>query len=123
MEAMEAELTRARVAKKKDGASLALRSQIKQTGVLTAKDKGKGKAANLSIDMDETSEDDIEDMMEAELRTALEKDADSGDEESMDYGLIKNFLESFKSQAGLAGPVGSLAGRLDPGWALPRDDR
>lgn len=68
---------------------------------------------------------DIETAMEAELRMLLEKgeeDEDGPGEEPVDYQLIKNFLESFKSQAGLAGPVSSLAGRLEPGWSLPRDD-
>ncbi|EAU93414.2 hypothetical protein CC1G_04393 [Coprinopsis cinerea okayama7 len=86
---------------------------------------------------------DIEAAMEQELRAALERaDDDESDSdvdmegggrrrstsgstgkggEGMDYNLIKNFLESFKSQGGLAGPVGNLAGRLQPGWTLPRD--
>ena len=61
--------------------------------------------------------------MDAELRAALKREEDDEVEEAgMDYNLIKNFLESFKSQSGLAGPVGNLAGRLDPSWTLPRDD-
>jgi hypothetical protein len=39
----------------------------------------------------------------------------------IDYNLIRNFLESFKSQAGLSGPVSNLAGRLQPDYKLPRD--
>ncbi|KAI6153350.1 SGT1 protein-domain-containing protein [Pisolithus tinctorius] len=84
-------------------------------------DKGKGKgppSAGLDID--------IEAAMEAELNAALEKgdaeDSEDEDETSLDYNLIKNFLESFKSQAGLSGPVGNLAGRLVPDWKMPRDD-
>ncbi|THH09887.1 hypothetical protein EW145_g1723 [Phellinidium pouzarii] len=91
MEAMEAELATARLAKK------ALR-----------KGKGPPKAGDTGneVDMDLEDEDgDLEAVMEAELRAALEhEEGDSGDEEPMDYGMIKNFLESFKSQAGLAGP-------------------
>ena len=83
-------------------------------------------------------DDDIEAAMDAELRAALnlnrppsgdnpnsEDEGDEhGDEEPpMDYTMIRNFLESFKSQAGLAGPVSSLAGRLEPGWVLPRDEK
>lgn len=82
-------------------------------------DKGKGKdpvsppGASL----------DIEAAMEAELQAALEKgDSEDEDETPLDYNLIKNFLESFKSQAGLSGPVSNLAGRLMPGWTMPRDD-
>lgn len=60
--------------------------------------------------------------MDAELSDALDDEETEGDtEENVDYGLIKNFLESFKSQAGLPGPVSSLVGRLEAGWTLPRD--
>ena len=102
MQAMDAELSRSR-----------------QTAL-----KGKGKS-KVSSTQDEDM--DIEAQMEAELNVMLERgdteDPDSGEEEApMDYNLIKNFLESFKSQAGLSGPVGNLAGRLQPGWTLPRDD-
>jgi len=34
----------------------------------------------------------------------------------MDYTLIKNFLESYKSQEGRSGPVGNVAGRLGEGF-------
>ena len=75
--------------------------------------KGKGRAVV-------EEEEDIEAALEAELRATLERE--EGDDEPADYNLIKNFLESFKSQGGLSGPVSSLAGRLQPGWHLPRDD-
>ena len=83
---------------------------------------GKGKARQSSH-----PEADIEAAMEAELRASLEGD-DSDDENdeadgNVDYIMIKNFLESFKSQGGLSGPVSNLAGRLQPGWTLPRDDK
>ncbi|KAI1295028.1 SGT1-domain-containing protein [Xylaria venustula] len=46
---------------------------------------------------------------------------ESGDEEvDIDYNLAKNLLESFKSQAGLAGPAGNLMGMM--GIKLPRDE-
>lgn len=83
------------------------------------KEKGKEPVLSTSDDLD------IEATMEAELNASLKEDpGDSEDEEdtSMDYNLIKNFLESFKSQGGLSGPVGNLAGRLMPDWGLPRDD-
>ena len=67
--------------------------------------------------------------MDAELKAVLERDNEDDDDDddvdvegNTDYNLIKNFLESFKSQAGLSGPVSNLAGRLQPGWGLPRDD-
>jgi hypothetical protein len=94
-----------------------------QPSLPTKKDKGKARAAPADVDADM----DIEASMQAELDGLLEKeDAGDSDEEggkpSMDYNLIKNFLESFKGQAGLPGPVGNLAGRLQPGWTLPRDE-
>ncbi|KAF9459426.1 SGT1-domain-containing protein [Collybia nuda] len=80
--------------------------------------KGKQKATV------EDEEDDTELDMDAELRAALATDdgpEEDENDEPMDYNLIKNFLESYKSQAGLSGPVGNLAGRLQPGWKIPRD--
>ncbi|KAL2163692.1 hypothetical protein VTH06DRAFT_5750 [Thermothelomyces fergusii] len=52
-------------------------------------------------------------------------DDDDDDEESdkevdIDYNLAKNLLESFKSQAGMAGPAGNLLGLM--GMSLPRDE-
>ncbi|KAF8624765.1 hypothetical protein AX15_005659 [Amanita polypyramis BW_CC] len=82
--------------------------------------KGEGKARESTIQEGQ----DIEAAMEAELKASLDHEEyeDGGVmEENIDYNLIKNFLESFKSQEGLAGPVSSLAGRLQPGWKLPRD--
>lgn len=84
-------------------------------------EKGKGKEHPHVV----TESEGIEAAMEAELKAALERGDDDGSEdenEPMDYNLIKNFLESFKSQAGLSGPVSNLAGRLQPGFKLPRDD-
>jgi len=84
-------------------------------------DKGKGKEPDVAVDEDE----DIEAMMETEVRAVLargEGDDELGEGEGMDYNLIKNFLESFRSQGGLSGPVSNLAGRLQPGFSLPRDE-
>jgi hypothetical protein len=85
-------------------------------------DNGKGKARAQGVEEGA----DIETAMDAELKAALEHDNDDevdlDAEGNIDYNLIKNFLESFKSQGGLSGPVSNLAGRLQPGWGLPRDD-
>jgi hypothetical protein len=104
-------------------AELARTHKPKQPTKSTKADKGKGKAKALSTEDDA----DIEAAMDAELKSILERggadDADDDqEEEPMDYNLIKNFLESFKSQGGLSGPVSNLAGRLQPGWQLPRDE-
>ncbi|KAH0590386.1 hypothetical protein H2248_000555 [Termitomyces sp. 'cryptogamus'] len=107
MQAMDAELSRLRSNSKKG---------VKVMDPLSV-DKVKGKAKATVEDGD----GDIESVMEAELRATLERD-DEDDEEPPDYNLIKNFLESFKSQAGLSGPVGNLVGMLQPEWQLPRDN-
>ncbi|KAJ7042600.1 SGT1 protein-domain-containing protein [Mycena alexandri] len=113
MIAMDAELARSRPTKAKSASGKAAPGPQKL-------DKGKGKAPPIPEEAE-----DIDAAMDNELRAALQGD-DDGDEddegeEPMDYNLIKNFLESFKSQAGLSGPVSTLAGRLQPGWQLPRD--
>jgi len=113
MQAMDAELARSRAGKQPPSTE-------------SKKDKAKGKAKAMDVDAEEGEEVDIEAAMDAELKAALEREHD-GDEEDgevegeVDYNLIKNFLESFKGQAGLSGPVGNLAGRLQSGWTLPRD--
>ncbi|KAG1757291.1 SGT1 protein-domain-containing protein [Suillus lakei] len=122
----------------------AMDAELNQSRQTALKGKGKGKAATIptgdpvipgkgnskSKSMEEDGEEDldIEAQMEAEFKAMLEhgggdmEELDSGEEEvPMDYNLIKNFLESFKSQAGLSGPVGNLAGRLQPGWSFPRE--
>ncbi|KAK9772749.1 putative SGT1 protein-domain-containing protein [Seiridium cardinale] len=50
-----------------------------------------------------------------------DEDEESGDEEvDIDYNLAKNLLESFKGQAGMAGPAGNILGMM--GMKLPRDE-
>ncbi|KAK3305508.1 SGT1 protein-domain-containing protein, partial [Chaetomium strumarium] len=50
-----------------------------------------------------------------------ESDDGASDEAvDIDYNLAKNLLESFKSQAGMAGPAGNLLGLM--GVTLPRDE-
>lgn len=112
MQAMDVELARSRP------------PNGKQTPSTQGKDKGKGKATEPTIPAD----DEIDAAMGMELEALLEREGhsdDSDDEEGVDagidYNLIKNFLESFKSQAGLSGPVSNLAGRLQPDFKLPRD--
>ncbi|KAG8742893.1 hypothetical protein FRC12_015236 [Ceratobasidium sp. 428] len=128
MEAMEAELQASRSKSK-------AKPNLQPSALKPSSSKGKEKAApsgetgkskRVRITEDEDAED-IEGAMERELRAALGETGDSdedegGPETSMDYNLIKNFLESWKGQAGLAGPVSGLAGRLQQGWMLPRDD-
>ena len=109
-----------------------------QSGDKSTVSQGKGKAVPRQTveeddggDEDEDMED-IEQHMDAELKAALKKyhevvsseeDDEIEDEPPMDYTMIKNFLESFKNQQGMAGPVSGLAGRLNgAGWVFPRDE-
>lgn len=92
-------------------------SAVGARGSVFGDSKGKERAVEV---------EDIDAAMDAELRASLgvgNGDGDDDDErlEPGDYGLIKNFLESFKAQGGLAGPVSNLVGRLEPGWRIPRD--
>ncbi|BGP37130.1 hypothetical protein JCM10449v2_001034 [Rhodotorula kratochvilovae] len=57
--------------------------------------------------------------MDAELAGLLQGVTGGAGDGPMDLNLVKNFLESFQSQGGFAGPAGNLAGRL--GFPLPRD--
>ncbi|KAF5356294.1 hypothetical protein D9756_004198 [Leucocoprinus leucothites] len=128
MNAMDAELSRIRTSTKKSKAPPA-QDEISKTAMPPPKvDKGKGKEKEkMYVGEDE----DIEAAMEAELKAALERGDDDDDDgfgdelgegEAMDYNMIKNFLESFKSQGGLSGPVSNLAGRLQPGFSFPKDE-
>lgn len=54
------------------------------------------------------------------LPDVTEEEEDSEEDVDIDYNLAKNLLESFKSQAGMAGPTGNLLGMM--GFQLPRDE-
>ncbi|KAJ3750022.1 SGT1 protein-domain-containing protein [Lentinula detonsa] len=120
MKAMENEMHRS-------GTSISSNSASQKSSNSQTQEKGKGKAVSFAEDSDEEEEEDIdiEAAMETELKAALER-GDDVDEDGLgtadiDYNLIKNFLESLKSQAGLSGPVSNLASRLQPGWQIPKD--
>ncbi|KAI5479487.1 SGT1 family protein [Pseudohyphozyma bogoriensis] len=74
----------------------------------------------ITTDSDSDDEDDDGDMsaMDAELASMLAGAAGGDGEGTMDYNLVKNFLESFQSQGGFGGPAGNLAGRL--GFEMPK---
>ncbi|KAM5516401.1 hypothetical protein FOXYSP1_03351 [Fusarium oxysporum f. sp. phaseoli] len=57
---------------------------------------------------------------ESSLADIKEEEQNSEEEVDIDYNLAKNLLESFKSQAGMAGPTGNLLGMM--GFQLPRDE-
>ena len=92
MQRMEDELN-------EDGA-LNLDPTPRKLSALAARDEsGKGKLSVMKDDVEEESDDE---------------------EVNVDFNLAKNLLESFKSQAGMAGPGGNLLGMM--GMQLPRDE-
>ena len=60
------------------------------------------------------------DASNGEHRDEQAADDDGDGELDIDYNLARNLLESFKSQAGMAGPTGNLLGLM--GFQLPRDE-
>lgn len=71
----------------------------------TAEAKGKQKANPVTID-DESSDD--EDLL-------------AGEEGDPQYEMLKNMLESFQGQGGMAGPAGNLMGLMGMRGNLPRE--
>jgi len=53
-------------------------------------------------------------------RAEVGSEEEIDDEVNIDFNLAKNLLESFKSQAGMAGPGGNLMGMM--GMQLPQDE-
>ncbi|KAK4246341.1 SGT1 protein-domain-containing protein [Corynascus novoguineensis] len=72
----------------------------------TIKERGEGKPDPAPSEQNEEEEE--------------EEEEESDKEVDIDYNLAKNLLESFKSQAGMAGPAGNLLGLM--GMTLPRDE-
>ncbi|KAI0848703.1 SGT1-domain-containing protein [Daldinia vernicosa] len=65
--------------------------------------------------------DDSKGKGKATLEQKVDNEEESSEDEvDVDYNLAKNLLESFKSQAGMAGPAGNILGMM--GLQLPRDE-
>lgn len=62
----------------------------------------------------------LKDTSERPSNAEASNDSNSDEELNVDYNLAKNLLESFKGQAGMAGPGGNLLGLM--GMHLPRDE-
>ncbi|KEQ75884.1 SGT1-domain-containing protein [Aureobasidium namibiae CBS 147.97] len=69
--------------------------------------KGKGKQKAKPVTIDDESSDD-EDLL-------------AGEEGDPHYEMLKNMLESFQGQGGMAGPAGNLMGLMGMGSKLPRE--
>ena len=91
-----------------------MEAELKETGVLKLNPTQRELSAAQKAVKDKVSADDEKDAEESD------EDCDSGEENDMDINLVKNMLESFKSQAGMAGPSGNLMGLM--GVKMPRDE-
>ena len=132
MEQMETELARSKGARPAAAAAAAAPAEVSDddgpapTGKYASRQSGRREPHRVVVDSLSDSDEGDEDgddlsAMDAELASLLQGvsgDA-AGTDAPMDYNLVKNFLESFQSQGGFAGPAGTLAGRL--GFPLPRD--
>lgn len=119
MEQMDAELARSRAA---PAPTPSTSSSPKHTF-----SKPAAKQSNhIVVDSDSDDGEDAEmGEMDEELAQLFKTVGGEGGREGgadgpVDYNLVKNFLESFQSQGGFAGPAGNLSGRL--GFNLPRDE-
>ncbi|KAH9465544.1 hypothetical protein Pst134EA_013425 [Puccinia striiformis f. sp. tritici] len=77
-------------------------------------------------DEDEDSDvemDDVDQAIHSELADLMKQSGvhlDGHSHDQPDYSVISNFLESFKSQVGLPGPVGNMAGRIGFDFLSPK---
>ncbi|KAF2459586.1 SGT1 protein-domain-containing protein [Lineolata rhizophorae] len=81
---------------------MAIQSELASTGVLNLDSKSNAAGKSKAI-----------------AEAAGDSDEESTGELDIDANLAKNILESFKSQAGMAGPTGNMLGLM--GLRLPRD--
>lgn len=134
MEQMDAELARSRAGQPAPAASTSSSSSARPKPKFTkptpkptpTSSTKKGASSNIVVDSD-VSDDEMMGEMDAELAELFKTVGGQGGREDapggggpVDYNLVKNFLESFQSQGGFAGPAGNLSGRL--GFQLPRDE-
>jgi hypothetical protein len=134
MEAMDAELSKAKSSKRPKGPDTTKpQTQSKSKSSTSAAPKNvPNKSQPLpklptEADLDDLDEDDLM-AMDRELKAALksagiesdDEDGEDGieevgqldDEGKREYRMMKDFLESYKSQGGNSGVVGNLFGRL-----------
>lgn len=136
MEAMDAELSKAKSSKRPkgpDASASSSQSKPKTTSApapapaSTESNKSQSLPKITEADLDDLDEDDLA-AMDRELKAALKsagvKSDDDGDDDDIEevgqlddegkreYRMMKDFLESYKSQGGNSGVVGNLFGRL-----------
>lgn len=96
-----------------------MEAELKQHGALKlGSEQASNKTVQVCDKLGKTALPSFKGKEYAQLQFAEESDEDN--EIDIDYNLAKNLLESFKSQAGLAGPAGNILGMM--GMKLPRDE-
>jgi hypothetical protein len=125
MEAMDAELYKAKSSKRPKRPDVPKPQAQSKPAPAPTKTKSKARPELTEADLDDLDEDDLA-AMDRELKAALKSagvdsdDDDEGieevgqldDEGKREYRMMKDFLESYKSQGGNSGVVGNLFGRL-----------
>jgi hypothetical protein len=129
MEAMDAELAKAKAAKRSKGSDEPETTTPAAAPSITsapATARSQSDSRPIEQDLDDFDDDDLL-AMDRELKAALKSaGVNSGDEDDeeieevgqlddegkREYNMMKDFLESYKSQGGNAGVVGNLFGRL-----------
>lgn len=129
MEAMDAELAKAKAAKYPKGLNASqppISADDPSGSTVPAADRSQTSSRPIEQDLDDFDDDDLV-AMDRELKAALKSagvDSDDEDDEGIEevgqlddegkreYNMMKDFLESYKSQGGNAGVVGNLFGRL-----------
>ena len=125
MEAMDAELSKVKSSKRPKGSEAPKPQAQPKPASAPTKTKSKPLPELTEADLDDLDEDDLA-AMDRELKAALKSagvdsdDDDEGieevgqldDEGKREYRMMKDFLESYKSQGGNSGVVGNLFGRL-----------
>ncbi|KAI0012402.1 SGT1-domain-containing protein [Xylariaceae sp. FL0662B] len=94
-----------------------MEAELKEHGALKLDPEPKGPKAIKSRDA-ENPKGKGKDVLK--VKDKGEENSDDDEEVDVDYNLAKNLLESFKSQAGMAGPAGNILGMM--GMKLPRDE-
>ncbi|KAK8182093.1 SGT1 protein-domain-containing protein [Phyllosticta capitalensis] len=81
----------------------AMDAKLRQAGAFDPRSKGKARAVE---------DEDVEEIQRS--------DDDEEEEVDVDYNLVKNMLDAFKAQGGMAGPAGNMMRAM--GLNMPRDE-
>ncbi|KAI9844910.1 MAG: hypothetical protein M1837_005196 [Sclerophora amabilis] len=99
-----------------------MEAELNESGALDLDPTPKKIAATRNAIKEDTENKTIQQVQLGNQHENDDGDDDEHDDKELDidYNLVKNMLESFKGQAGMAGPGGNLLGLM--GMQLPRDE-